>query len=138
MGVDPYLIAPTLILAIAQRLTMRLCPDGGEPVLIEGSLKQMIDKQFSDLPTKYLNEVEFTDQMYKVSVTSDCPNGTRGRVAVMEVFEMDKDVEAVILKNPTELDIYNLTRAKGMLNMKEDAIIKAMHRIVPFEEVNNL
>ncbi|MBI4155755.1 MAG: type II/IV secretion system protein [Candidatus Zambryskibacteria bacterium] len=138
MGVDPYLIAPTLILAMAQRLTLGLCPGAGTPIPIEGSLKMIIDKQFSDLPKKYLSEIEFTDKVYKASQSPDCPNGTRGRMAVFEVFDMDKDLEQVILKGGGELDIIKITRAKGMLTMKEDAIIKAMHQTIPFEEINTL
>ena len=138
MGIDPYLIAPTLILAMAQRLTLGLCPGAGIPTQVEGSLKLMVDKQFSDLPQKYLDEIEFTDKVYKTGTTSDCPNGTRGRVAVMEVMEMDKDIEAIILKNPTDLEIQKIARSKGMLTMKEDAILKSMHQIIPFEEANTL
>lgn len=138
MGVDPYLIAPTLILAMAQRLTLGLCPDGGLSVPVEGSLKVMVDKQFEDLPKKYKDEIEFTDKVYKANATTDCPNGTRGRVAVIEAFEMDPELEAVILKDPTELEITKVTRARGMLTMKQDAIIKSMHQKVPFEEVNML
>ncbi|HEY0220991.1 MAG TPA: GspE/PulE family protein, partial [Candidatus Paceibacterota bacterium] len=138
MGIDPYLIAPTLILAMAQRLTLGLCPGAGVPTQVEGSLKLMIDKQFSDLPQKYIDELDFTDKVYKTGVTSDCPNGTRGRVAVMEVMEMDKDIESVILKNPTDLEIEKIARSKGMITMKEDAILKSMHQVIPFEEVNML
>ncbi len=138
MGIDPYLIAPTLVLAMAQRLTSQLCPDSGEPMPAEGSMKVMIDKQFSDLPPKYLKEIDFTDKVYKLSSTADCPNGTRGRIAVMEVMEMNSDIEAIILKNGNEVDIAKAARANGMLNMKEDAILKAMHQVIPFEEVNML
>lgn len=138
MGVDPFLIAPTLILAIAQRLVRGICPDSGTPLMIEGSLKAMIDKQFSDLPKKYLDEIKFTDRVWGISPTSECPNGTRGRVVVLEVLEMDKELESVILKNPTDIEIGKIARSKGMLTMKEDAIIKAMNREVPFEEVNTL
>ncbi len=138
MGIDPYLIAPTLVLAMAQRLALGLCPGAGEVVPVEGSLKVMVEKQFSTLPQKYIDELEFTDKVYKAAESPDCPNGTRGRVAVMEVFEMDPELEAVILKNPTELDITKIVRGKGMLTMKEDAIIKAMHQVIPFEEVNIL
>lgn len=138
MGIDPYLIAPTLVLAIAQRLALKLCPESGEPVPIEGSMKVMIDKQFEDLPEKFRDQVEFTDSVYKVSSTPDCPNGTRGRVAVMEVMPMDDDIESAILKNANEMEIFKVARAKGMLTMKEDAIIKSMHRMIPFEEVNML
>ncbi len=138
MGVDPYLIAPTLILAIAQRLVSGLCPNSGKPLPIQGSLKMMIDKQFEDLPLKYKSDIHFSDSVYEISSTSDCPNGMRGRVAVMEVIEMDKEMESVILKNPIESEIFRVARSKGMLTMKEDAILKAMERLIPFEEVNML
>ncbi len=138
MDIDPYLIAPTLILAVAQRLVLGLCPGAGKPILIEGSLKMMMDAQFSDLPKKYRDELLFTENVYEASPTKDCPNGTRGRIAVMEVFEMDKDIEEVILKDPTEIAITKIARQKGMLLMKEDAMIKAMNREIPFEEVNTL
>jgi type IV pilus assembly protein PilB len=138
MGVDPYLIAPTLILAMAQRLTQALCPDAGKPEKIEGSLKAMIDKQFSDLPQKYVDELNLKDVVYHVGSSDECPNGTRGRMAVMEVFEMDKDLENAILKGANELDIAKIVRQKGMITMKEDAIVKSMNKLVPFEEVNML
>ena len=138
MGIDPYLIAPTLILAIGQRLTRKLCPNGGAPLPIVDSLRVMVDKQFSDLPEKYRNELDLTDTVYSVLPTSDCPTGMRGRMAVLEVLEMDKEIEELILKNATEVAITKLVRSKGMLTMKEDAIIKAMHREIPFEEVNTL
>jgi type II secretory ATPase GspE/PulE/Tfp pilus assembly ATPase PilB-like protein len=59
-------------------------------------------------------------------------------MAVMEVFEMDKDLENAILKGANELDIAKIVRQKGMITMKEDAIVKSMNKLVPFEEVNML
>ncbi len=138
MGVDPYLIAPTLILAIAQRLVSTLPPGAGKPMPVEGSIKMMIDKQFSDLPEQYKKVVPFSDTVYGINPTPDCPKGTRGRMAVFEAFKMDKEIENVILKSATELEINRLLRQKGMLTMKEDAMIKAFERKIPFEEVNKL
>jgi type IV pilus assembly protein PilB len=138
MGVDPYLIAPTLVLAIAQRLVRTLCPDGGKPIPVEGSIELMLKKQFDDLPEQYKKKVPFGKFVYEVMPTKDCLNGTSGRTAVMEVLAMDKDIEQVILKNGTESEIAKVARAKGMLTMKEDAIIKAFQRIIPFEDVNTL
>jgi type IV pilus assembly protein PilB len=138
MGVDPYLIAPTLILAVAQRLVGLLPKGGGEEVPVEGSIKAIIDHQFTDLPEKFKKEIPFSNTVRKVKLTPECPKGTRGRMAVFEMFAMDKDIEQVILKNPTELEITKLLRAKGMLTMKEDAIIKAFEKKIPFEEVNKL
>ena len=136
MGIDPYLIAPTLILAIAQRLASQLCPDAGVAVPVEGSIQLMIDKQFSDLPDKYKAELELTKNVYKAGESKDCPNGTRGRIAVMEVLEMNKELETAILKNMNELEITKVARANGMLTMREDAILKTMQQVIPFEEVN--
>ena len=138
MGVDPYLIAPTVVLTIAQRLVRALCPGAGKPMAVDGSIKLMLEKQFSDLPEKYKSEIVFGDTVYEVSPTEDCPNGTRGRFAVMEVLEMDKEIEEIILKNGTEIDLAKAARAKGMLWMREDAIMKAFRREIPFEEISTL
>jgi type IV pilus assembly protein PilB len=77
-------------------------------------------------------------EVYEIEITPTCPNGTVGRTAVMEVLAMTKDVEQVILKNPTEVELLKVARQQGMLTMKEDAIVKAFARIIPFEEVNTL
>lgn len=138
MGVDPYLIAPTLRVAMAQRLVRTLCEGGGKPVPAEDSVKLMLEKQFADLPEAYKKKITFGKEVYEVAPTKDCPSGVSGRTAVMEVIEMDKDLESVILNNPVEDELYKVARAKGMITMKEDAILKAFNRIIPFEEINTL
>ncbi len=136
MGVDPYLIAPTLILSIAQRLSRTLCKDGGKPLPVEGGLKVMIEKQFEDLPEEFRKDVKLGKNMYEIAPTPGCPSGVSGRAAIMEVLEINPEIQAVILKNPTEQEIWKIARRNGMLTMKEDAIMKAFDRIIPFEEVN--
>ncbi|KKT96822.1 MAG: type II secretion system protein E [Parcubacteria group bacterium GW2011_GWA2_45_15] len=138
MGVDPYLIAPTLALVMAQRLVRTLCPNGGKPIAVKDSIKLMIDKEFEDLPLEFKQQLTFGKEVYGIEQTPECPNGTSGRVSVIEVLEMDKDIEAVILTNPIEAELHKVARAKGMLSMKEDAILKAFQRIIPFEEINKL
>ncbi len=138
MGVDPYLIAPTLVLAMAQRLVRTLCRDGGKPIPVEDSIKVMIEKQFADLPEEAKKKIPFGKELYEATPMPNCPSGVSGRTAVMEVIEMDKELESVILKNPVEGELYRVARAKGMLTMKEDAIIKSFQRIIPFTEVNTL
>ncbi len=138
MGVDPYLIPPTLILGVAQRLVRKLCPNSGELMMIEGSSKAMIEKQFADLPEQFRSEIPNGSDMMKIKPSADCPNGTKGREAVFEMFPMSKEIETVILKNPVESEIYKVARSQGLITMKEDAIRKAMQKIIPFEEVNEL
>lgn len=138
MGVDPYLIPPTLILGVAQRLVRRICPNSGEVLPIEGSTKAMMDKQFEDLPAEYRDQIPAAKEFLKIKPTPECPTGTTGREAVFEMYEMDRDIETVILNNPVESAIYDAARKKGMITLKEDAIIKAMRKEIPFEEINKL
>lgn len=138
MGVDPYLIAPTLIIAIAQRLVSLLPAGGGEAIPVDGSIKAMIDRSFADLPEQYKKEIPFSDTVMKIKPTPDCPKGTRGRMAVFEMFSMDKDIEAAILKNPVASEIARIARSKGMLTLKESAMVQAFQKKIPFEEVNKL
>jgi len=128
MGIDPYLIAPTLILTIAQRLARSFCPGAGKAVKVDGGIKIMLEKQLSDLPEVYKKEINFGKQVYEISPAPDCPSGIKGRVAVMEVLEVDKEMQQIILKTPTEQEIWKYARSKGMLTMKEDAMIKAFDR----------
>ncbi|MCR4334270.1 MAG: GspE/PulE family protein [Patescibacteria group bacterium] len=138
MGVDPFLIAPTLILAMAQRLVKLLSPGSGVEFPVEGSIKVMLEKQFADLPESYRKEIPQAKSVYGISPTKEFPSGTSGRTAVFEAFKMDKELENIILNKPTEVEITRLLRNKGMFTLKEDAILKALNKEIPFEEVNKL
>ena len=137
MGVDPYLIAPTLILSIAQRLARLTCPSSRKLVPMDPSIKLQIENQMKDLPEEYKKEVQIKDQMYETVPSPDCPFGTRGRIAIFEMFKIDKEMQSVILKTPTDDEIYQAARSKGMLMMWEDAMLKATEGIIPFQEVYN-
>ncbi len=138
MGVDPYLIAPTLIAAIGQRLVRRMCPGAGVQVPISESIKKLMEREFSDLPPEARNKIPELTHVYDASSTPDCPNGTRGRMPVFEILQMDKEIEHVVLTEPVEEKVYAAARAKGMFTMREDAIMKALAGDIPFAEVNTL
>lgn len=138
MGVDPFLIAPTLVAVIGQRLVQKLCKEGGKPFPIKDSIKLFLDREFADVPKEYRDALPPFKEFYHATPTADCPNGTRGRTAVFEILRMDKKLEQVVLKEPIEEKIYAAARAGGMLTMREDAIIKALAGEIPFEEVNTL
>src|SRR3989338_493457 len=138
MGVDPFLIAPTLILAMAQRLVQLICPDSGKAVPVDGSIKALIDTEFRDLSEQFRKDIPFAKDVLQLEVTARCPKGTRGRVAVFEILKMDRELEEVILKNPAESEVRRVGRKQGMLTMKEDAVVKAFRHEIPWEEVNKL
>jgi len=138
MGVDPYLIAPTLIMTVAQRLVGVAEPRAVKEVPIEGSFKAIIDRELAEVPEEFKKTIVYPQTVYQINPTPESPTGTHGRIAVFEMLPMSKEIEAAILTNPTELEISKIARSQGMLNMKEDAILKAFGKIIPFEEVNKL
>jgi type IV pilus assembly protein PilB len=135
MGVDPYLIAPTLILSVAQRLARMTCESSRKLVPIDSTIKAQIEEQMKDLPPQF--KVNIKDEMYDTVPSNECPSGTRGRVAVYEMFKIDAEMQSVILKNPTSTEIYKVARKNGMLMMREDAMLKALEGTIPFTEVYN-
>ncbi len=138
MGIDPYLIPPTLVLVMAQRLVRTLPPGGGKKVPVEGAIKEMFEKEFADLTPEFRQKITIPTEIRGLESTPDAPTGTRGRAAVFEMMEMDRDLEQQVLKGATENEIYDTLRKKGFLTMKEDAILKAFKGEIPFEEVNKL
>jgi type IV pilus assembly protein PilB len=137
MGVDPYLIAPTLILAMAQRLVSHIC-EGGEEIPFDGAIKMMAEKQFSDLKPEYKDAIKFPKSVFEARASATCPNGVRGRMAVAELIEKDKELERLILANAGETELFKYCRGKGMLTMREDAMLKAFQGDIPWGEVNKL
>ncbi len=138
MGVDPYLIPPTLVLAAAQRLTTRLCKEGGTPIPVQGSIKVMYERQFADVPPEFGKQIPEFKQVFNPKPSAECPKGVRGRVAVFEVLEMNEEIESAVLHGGSESEMMKLARKQGMLTMKEDAMIKALNGVIPFEEIGGL
>ncbi|HYC83115.1 MAG TPA: GspE/PulE family protein [Candidatus Paceibacterota bacterium] len=138
MGVDPYLIPTTLIMAIAQRLVPKLCEDSKQAVPVEGALRMMFEKQLETLPAEFRKDIAIPENVYQAVNSPAAPRGTKGRVAAAEFFEMDRELEKIILTNPTDGAIYDHVRSKGFLSMREDAMLKAFEGTIPFGEVNKL
>jgi len=137
MGVDPYLIAPTLILSIAQRLARTTCPSSRKLVPLDPSIKIQIEEQMKDLPKEFRQDITAKNEMYETVPSKECPSGTRGRTAIFEMFKIDRELQGVILKSPTDIEIYKVVRKKGMLMMREDAMLKAVEGVIPYAEVYN-
>ena len=137
MGIDPYLIAPTLILSMAQRLARKIHPSSKQKVTMDEATKIMIDKHFADLPEEYKSRLNLKDYIYEAVASSECPSGISGRIPVYEMFKIDKEMQTIILKKPEEQEIYKLARSRGMITIREDAFIKSMNGLLPFTEVYN-
>jgi len=138
MGVERYLIGPTLIAVVGQRLSRTLAPTGGKEVPISPSVREFIDKQTHDLPENLRGQFTDAKSVYEPAPTEEFPTGTKGRIGVFEVMEMSNELERIILTDPSSLAIYEQARKEGLITFKEDAILKAIDGKISFEEVMKL
>jgi type IV pilus assembly protein PilB len=138
MGIEPYLITSTLNLAIGQRLVRSIAEGCAKPMVLDEGMKMMIEKQFSDLDPEYKKRFDLTLPPNEPVPSKDVPTGMKGRLSVFETLPIDEDIQHAIIEAKQEDQIWALARKKGMITMKEDALIKSMQGKVPFVEVNSL
>lgn len=137
MGIDPYLIAPTLILCMAQRLARRIHPNARHEIPIDDATHLMFDKEFADLAPEFKSKLKIGDTIYEAGSCPESASGLSGRIALFEMFKIDKEMQNIILKKPQEQEIYKYARSKGMLTIREDAIVKSIRGDIPFQEIYN-
>ncbi len=136
MGVDPYLIAPTLKLAIAQRLARTLCTGTGLEKPVDAGMEMMMGETFKTLPKRFHDRIPSNRTIMHPEPTPTCATGLKGRTAVTEVLEINEKMQELILRNASEEEFFMEARKNGFTTIQEDAIIKALNHEIPYEEMN--
>ncbi|MFZ5559207.1 MAG: GspE/PulE family protein [Patescibacteria group bacterium] len=144
MGVEPFLIASTVNVVLAQRLARRLCPESREKyhltkteieemskeIDMEGLLRTLKREKVIKDDAKWEN-IDF----YKPKSSKDCPEGYRERIGIREVLEVSEAIKEMIVKRATTDEIETQARKEGMLIMLEDGFVKAIQGITSLEEI---
>ncbi|MFW0870887.1 MAG: GspE/PulE family protein [Patescibacteria group bacterium] len=138
MGVEQYLIGPTIVAAIGQRLVRTIAPNSGKEVPMSPAVREMIRHQISDLPKEVQAQFTSQDTMYEAVPSDAYPTGESGRIGVFEILEMNPELERLVLKDPSSRAIYDEARKHGFITFKEDAILKALEGRITFEQVMKL
>jgi len=138
MGVDPFLIAPTLLLAIAQRLVRTLCPDSKKEIPLTGAIKERVEKEMMDIPLEIKKNFKIPDKIYQGIPSAVCPQGAKGRVGVFEILRKTPELENIILTNPAESEIMKEARKQGMFTIREEGLVRLFNGTIGFEEFTKL
>lgn len=121
LGIEAVLLAPSLVLVVAQRLVRTLCLDCREPV---------------PNPTAPNKVTLPPGQYYRARGCAKCKqSGYRGRSAVYEVLRIDNDLRHLISQKAPAEQIKQAARAKGMKTLFESGLTKAAAGITSLEEV---
>lgn len=139
MGVEKYLIAPTVNLAIAQRLLRKLCeyckikskPNVGEQKIIDQAVKTLPLIYKKDLP----DDLSFIFKPSEKGCKECGGKAYKGRIAIFEILEMTDALEQIILGQISEQKIRQEAKRQEMIEMFQDGVIKVLKGITSLEEL---
>jgi type IV pilus assembly protein PilB len=127
MGIEPFLVATSVIMIVAQRLARKVCQDCKTPEVISTQL--LIDAGYTPEEAK-------TVKVYKGTGCSTCGNkGYKGRVGLYEVLEITDELRELILVGASALELRKKAIEQGMISLRKSGLIKAALGQTTLEEV---
>ena len=136
MGAKLYLLAPALNLVMAQRLVRKLCNKCKREIKLDDEKKQKVKDSLGKLMQDQNIDLE-NIKFYEAVGCEECNNsGYKGRVGIFEMFEMNKEIEQVILSNEiSEYKIKEIAIKNGMITMVQYGLLKAIKGVTSIDEV---
>ena len=127
MGIAPFNSASSVILITAQRLARRLCPACKAP---------------ADVPHETLVEAGYREEdldgswvTYRAVGCPACNNGYKGRVGIYQVMPISEEIQRIILRDGSALEIAEQARNEGVRSLRESGLHKARLGLTSLEEV---
>jgi len=138
MGIEPFLIASTVTIVIAQRLVRKTCEKCRASYVLTGEEWDLIEEEPSI--KKFFESRGFTSKSrprgYKGSGCMVCADtGYSGRLGIFEVLEMNDEIKQLILKRATSDQVMSASKKGGMTSMLEDGLEKVLLGLTTLEEV---
>lgn len=131
MGVEPFLLASTLEVIVAQRLSRRICPDCRFSYTIPAAEARGLFKG-----AEHYFTTEEPVHLYRGKGCDACGNtGYRGRVGIYELLEVNKDLEELIVGKKNSTEILLKARESGFMFLFEDGLDKAKAGLTTIDEL---
>ena len=127
MGIAPFNIASSVILITAQRLARRLCPICKVPADIPH--EALVDAGYSE------EDIDGSWVTYRPVGCSACNNGYKGRVGIYQVMPITEEIQRIILKDGSALEIAEQARSEGVRSLRTSGLQKARLGLTSIEEV---
>ena len=143
MKAEPFLIASTVHVILAQRLVRKLCEEK-EPYKLSAKdlqnleaycnlekVKEWLQKEKIIKAKDTLEDITF----YKAKESKDCPDGYKGRMGIYEVLPVTETIKILLVSRASADEIQNQATQEGMITMVEDGLLKAAQGMTTIEEV---
>lgn len=142
MKVEPFLLAATMNVAIAQRLARKICPDCKVQTEVPPNVEQDMLDLLKKVPARYLPEnLRNPETVSKLTFYKGegCPRcgsaGYRGRVAVAEVLQVTPALSNIIAEGFNMEEAKKEIKNQEMITLKQDALLKALQGLTTVEEI---
>ena len=132
MEIEPFLIASSVEMVIAQRLVRRLCSKCSRPttksdIEIIASLA-LLDAEES--------EIKYKDEILEAFGCPDCQNlGYRGRVGIFELMRMSEPIHSLVIKSASAPDIREVALKEGMSTLQSSGWRQIKRGLTTVDEV---
>jgi len=125
MGVEPFLIASSVICIVSQRLVRKICSSCKESYVPSEAI-------LAKLQLKSKKDIKF----YRGKGCKKCLNlGYSGRTVLSETLVLSPKIKELILARAQEYEIKSAARSEGMSTLREDGLDKCLLGITSMEEV---
>lgn len=127
MGIEPFLVASSVLIILAQRLARKICPNCKEPEVVP--VESLVDLGFSPAEAKEIAPMR----------GKGCDNcnstGYRGRVALYEVMPVTQGIKELILQGASGTEIKRQMIAEGIKTLRLSGLSKIKDGVTSIEEV---
>ncbi|MBI2210932.1 MAG: type II/IV secretion system protein [Deltaproteobacteria bacterium] len=129
MGIDPFLIASSVLGVLSQRLVRQLCPHCKVPVAMSGHLAEWLPPGDDQKPY----------QLFAATGCNQCRNtGFCGRFPIAEILVPNDNIRDLVLNGRSDREITNVARQCGMKTIFEDGIDSILRGLTTFDEVTRV
>jgi type IV pilus assembly protein PilB len=122
MGVEPFLVASSVVMLCAQRLARKICLKCRKPI---------------EIPEDFLKKIGFTGKanFYTASGCKYCNNtGFYGRIAILEAVIINDELRDMIIEKKPIDYIKKYAQEKGMMTLRDDAFLKVKQELTTLDE----
>ncbi len=138
MGIEPFLLASTINVVVAQRLVRKLCADSRTPYMAEPEMVDKFHKVLDGLQIKGANfgpgSTEL--QLFHPQPSPKCgETGYTGRIGIFEVMTISDNISKLIMQGASAGEISKQAVSEGMITMAQDGFLKSIEGTTSIEEV---
>ncbi len=130
MGVAPYNITSSVTLVIAQRLARRLCERCKKPLELPDAA--LLAEGFTS------DEIHAGLKLYDAVGCDECVGGYKGRTGIYQVMPMSEEIQEIVLKGGSALDIAEAAQRAGIPDLRQSALRKVKDGVTSLAEIDRV